>query len=136
MRVTVSVCIGFTLSVIASDIINILSGNDLSGYGLWLLQLLGYLIITQFVDSVLSKIDFKTSSLYYISDFAILYVTFMIIAYCFNWFGFRVGNIILITIIFACIYVYMCYYFYRLRSQEAEKINEILARKQINKEDR
>lgn len=98
----------------------------LNGYGLWLLQLLGYLIMIQFVDDILSKIDFKTSIRYYFVDFIISYVIFMIMSYCFNWFGFRIANIILMTIIFTCIYIYMCYHFYKLRNQEAEKINEIL----------
>lgn len=122
-----SISIAFTCSVIASAIINILSGNNNNGYFSFILQLFVYLVTSVIIDFLICKTPIANSySSYLIAEAIILYSSFMAVSYFFHWFSFQFENILTSTLIFVLSYIVIQYHFYKLSQQEAEKINQLI----------
>ena len=118
-----SICITFTLVILCSCIWNIIQGNPMTGYISFVFQLFGYLVIMRMIGIVINKIDFKKYIHYFFTEMITYYIVLFVFAFCGNWFGFRLENILWVTVCFWAIGGYMHYHFYQIQKADAEEIN-------------
>lgn len=115
----------FTLVMLSNVIINALYGG-FNDYHQMTLELLGFIILLEVLDKLISKVNFKTYRAYFITTFIVMYSVYLAVGYVFHWFDFNVVNLIVVTIPFTLIFIGMhCYYRY-LSKKEAEQINKLL----------
>lgn len=119
-----SICFVFTLSVLFSSLYNIIYNNDPTGYHGFVIQLIVYILLSSLVPFVFSHIEFKHWLIQSILCTLIQYSIFLIIAYIFKWFRFRLSNILIFTIIFIIITILAILRNDRIARQEDEWINK------------
>ncbi|HEX3021674.1 MAG TPA: DUF3021 family protein [Lachnospiraceae bacterium] len=128
-----SISIAFTCTIVSSAILNITRGYD-NSYDFFIIQLLAFLVANVVIDSLLCKTAFVNKySTYLIVEGLIIYVVFMLVAYLFHWFDFRLENTIRNTMIFLVIYAAIQYHFYKLYQQEADQINQMLKDRDLDR---
>lgn len=118
-----SICLVFTLSVLFSSLYNILKNNDPTGYHGFIIQLIIYIIISSFVAFIFDHIEFKNWLIQTILCSLLQYSFFLIVAYIFRWFGFRLSNILIFTTFFVIITFLSILRNKRIAKQEDEWIN-------------
>ncbi|MBH1941730.1 DUF3021 family protein [Mobilitalea sibirica] len=125
-----AISMAFTLAILFSATITLLRGNDTTGIFASVMQMLGFVVALQIINVFISRIRFRKYYQYYLSNFFIMYAFFISVAYVFHWFGFRLENIILNTIIFIFIFTFIQHHFYKLLKKEADEINALLDNKE------
>ena len=127
-----SICITFTMAILWSCIWNVLKGNWLEGFALFVFQILGYLVITHAVVALfIDKINFKKYWHYFVTEMSAFYVVMLVFGYWGNWFAFRLSTFLCVTLLFWAIGGYVHFYFYSLNKADAEEINELLKKREL-----
>lgn len=121
-----NLCISFTFVIIYASINNILDNNDPTGYHVFVIQLVGYLIIAYMINFFIQKIELKNSFVQSAIIFVINYILFMLSAYFFYWFGFRISNIIINSLLFLLIFTFVTFHSYKVIKQDEVRINKLL----------
>ncbi|MDO5520954.1 MAG: DUF3021 family protein [bacterium] len=117
---------GFSIVVLAGCGMKLVTGDELNGFALFIIELAGYLVMAALVDALVARINFKSYLSNFICETAILYPITLITAWIGSWFGMRLKNIVFFSIMFIVIMAVIHIYFYYMMKQEAEQINEYL----------
>lgn len=125
-----SVCICFTLLLLANSALNLLCGNDTKGYDYTVLILFLIILLCQAVDIALERVEFRTWRQYCITESLILYVVTLVISRIFFWPSFSVRQLITFTLIFLFIVTAVFSYFRKLHTIQAEEINALIDKMQ------
>ena len=121
-----NLCISFTLVVLYSSIWNIIEGNDSSGFHKFILEYGAVLLLVGIVDHFIGRCNFKSYLLQSGIVWGVNYVIFMTASYFLRWFGFRLENILNITLLCIAIYGLLVLYNYKLYKQEENMINKLI----------
>ena len=98
-----NICMTFTLIIVFTSINNLINNNDPTGYHVFVLQFVALLVVTRAVIYLINKVDFKNEHLQDGIVYCLIYGIFLTMAYFLRWFGFRISNIIIFTIIYIVI---------------------------------
>ena len=121
-----AVTISFTMVMVLASVVKFLQHDDIDGFAVFAIELFGYLIVTEVVDWLLCRIDFKSYFSHFLVESIALYPIMMVFAFRGRWFGFRPSNIIMATCIFLLVIAYIHYHFYQLDKADSERINTLL----------
>ena len=121
-----SVCICFTLLLLANAIVNLLGGIDTKGYDYTVLVLFLIILLCQAVDLALDHVEFRTWRQYCITESLILYVVTLIMFRIFFWPSFSARQLIIFTAIFLLIVTAVFSYFRKLQRMQAAEINALI----------
>jgi hypothetical protein len=124
-----NLCISFALSIIFAAVININNNNDPTGFHRFILQFAGVLCFIILVDYMLDKLELTSWAAQMAIEFLINYSIFMVAGYFLEWFGFRISNIITITIGFVVIFTSVMFHTMKLLKQDEEWINNMLEKR-------
>lgn len=116
----------FFLVVFLGCLRNLILGDSMNGFAIFVVELAGYLVITAVVDTLVGCIDFKSYLANFLCETIVLYPITLLFAWMGHWFGMRVWNIVFFTVLFLVVMMAIHIYFYYMTKQEAEKINEYL----------
>ena len=116
----------FTLTILCSCIWNIARGIYLNGFAFFVLEFFAFLVVMQTISAFIGKINFKKYIHYFLTEMLIYYGALLLFAYFGQWFSFEAGNLLLTTVIFWAIGVYVHHYFCSIQRAEAEEINKLL----------
>lgn len=128
-----NLCITFTLVIIFTAILKITENDDPNGFHRFILQFCGVLCLIGSVDYLLDKLDFKNWYAKVVIEFLINYLIFMVAGYFLDWFGFRISNIITITIVFVVIFTSVMLHTNKLLKQDEELINKLLEKRNADR---
>lgn len=118
-----STCICFTLIVLANWGLNLLLGGEVSPF---LPVLLVWLAVCQLIDELISRIEFRKWSHYFIVESAVLYLLSLFISRMFFWKGMDVSVFISFTVIFLFTDGFIFWYFRKRQEIQAKEINELI----------
>jgi fatty acid desaturase len=124
-----NLCITFTLAIIYAAFINITNNNDPTGFHKFILQFAGVLCLIGIANYFFEKLELKNWSTQMVIEFLMNYLIFMVAGYFLEWFGFRIPNIIIITIVFVIIFAYVMLHTNKLLKQDEEWINKLLEKR-------
>ncbi|MBC3798132.1 DUF3021 family protein [Acetobacterium tundrae] len=122
--------LSFTLAVVFSALYN-LSTNHLQCDYLFLLEILGLIVCLELIDYVFNHISFNSRILYLCTEYALMYVCFLIFSFIGHWFSFTSTNLIFFSSIFVIFFDLLHFYSYCLLKTEANNINNHLLKKKI-----
>jgi fatty acid desaturase len=122
-------CISFTLTVVSAAIWNIIEGNDPTGFMTFILQLGVFLSVIISIDYLIERLYFKNWFLQIGLVFLINYSIYMGCAFFLHWYGFRIVNIFIATLIFIVIFSVVVIRNIRLYKQEEKWINRMLEKR-------
>ena len=125
-----SVCICFTLLLLANAVLNLLSGIDTEGYDFTVLVLFLIILLCQAVDIALDHVEFRTWRQYCITESLILYVVTLTMSRIFFWPSFSARQLIIFTAIFLFIVTAVFSYFRKLQRMQADEINALIDKMQ------
>ena len=120
-----SACITFTLSMLGTTILNLINGYSYQNNG-WILVLFGFIAVIELIDYGLSYVDFRSYKAYFIVELILTYALMLAAGYFGHWFSFTLVSLTSVSIIYLLVYCCVHAYFYKMRSYEAEEINELL----------
>ncbi len=123
-----SACITFTLSMLGTTILNLINGYSYQSNG-WILVLFGFIVLIDLIDYGLSYIDFSSYKAYFIVELILTYALMLAAGYFGHWFSFTLVSLISVSIIYLLVYCCVHRYFYKMRSYEADEINQLIADK-------
>ncbi|MBD5515567.1 MAG: hypothetical protein HDR06_13250 [Lachnospiraceae bacterium] len=118
-----SICICFTLIVIGNWGLNLLWGGDVS---LFLPVLFVWLVACQFIDLIISKIEFRKWSHYCITESAVLYLLSLFVFRLFIWDSMDIPGLVSFTVIFLVTDGFVFWYFHRRQEMQAKEINQLI----------
>ena len=118
-----SICICFTLIVIGNWGLNLLWGGDVS---LFLPVLFVWLVACQFIDLIISKIEFRKWSHYCITESAVLYLLSLFVFRLFIWDSMDISGLVSFTVIFLVTDGFVFWYFHRRQEMQAKEINQLI----------
>lgn len=120
-----SAAIIYTLTMLVVAIVNLILGCPHQS-NWFAVELMGFIIGSEVIDAVLSKIPFKTRIGYLIADYIAMYALLLIIAYFGFWFHFDAWHLILSTVLFA-LFSWLLHRYYGIALKiEADEINQKL----------
>lgn len=122
-----SICICFTLIVLANAVLNLLHGNEVSPF---LPVLFLWLAACQVIDQLLCYVNFKKWSHYCITESIILYMLSLLVFRLFFRIGSSVSSFVSFTVIFLAADIAVFWYFRKRQQIQAEEINRLLEEKQ------
>lgn len=125
-----SVCICFTLLLLANAVLNLLNGADNEGYDFTVLILFLILLLCQAVDITLDHVEFRSWRQYCITESLILYVMTLAISRIFFWPSFSARQLLIFTAIFLLIVTAVFSYFRKLQRMQADEINDLIEKMQ------
>lgn len=125
-----STAIAYMVIVLYSSVSNLLTGHGKGGYTAALLELLAFLIMAQFIDALIYRIEFKSFAVHFLVETAVLYPLSMLAAYVGRWFEFYLSNIIWNTGIYLLIMCVVHLYFYWDMKSQSDELNRILKENQ------
>lgn len=121
-----SMAITFTAVILCVSVLNLIEGYEYQN-NWWILEVFGYIVAMEFVDVLISKIEFKHYLSYFFTEAAVGYVLlFGVFGYVGNWFSYTPTRMIQVTVMYLLILAYVHYYFYRRAKSKADEINELL----------
>lgn len=123
-----SACITFTLSMLSTTILNLIKGYPYQSNS-WILALFGFIVIIDLIDLGLSYINFNSYKTYFVLELILTYSLLLAAGYLGHWFSFTLVSLISVSIIYLLVYCCVHGYFYKMRSYEAEEINQLIANK-------
>lgn len=118
-----SICICFTLIVLANWGLDLLWGYEVSPF---LLVLFVWLVACQFIDTLISRIEFRKWSHHCIAESVVLYLLSLFISRMFFWKGMDVSIFVSFTVIFLITDGFIFWYFRKRQEIQAEEINELI----------
>lgn len=118
-----STCICFTLIVVGNLIFNLLQGNSVSPF---FLILFGWLIACQFIDLLISKIEFQKWSHYCIMESIIFYLLSLFLFRLFVGHSMDISVLVSFTVTFLITDGFIFWYFYKRQKMQAAEINELI----------
>ena len=118
-----STCICFTLIVLGNLGLNLLWGDNGSPF---LLRLFAWLIVCQFIDVLISKIEFRKWSHYCVTESVILYLLSLFFFRMFVWDDGNIFRLISFTVIFLITDTFIFWYFHKRQEVQAEEINQLI----------
>ncbi len=121
-----NICMAFTFVIILASINNLINNNDPTGYHMFVLQFAVLLVVIHVVSYLINKIDFKNDRLQVGIVYCMNYAIFLTMAYFLNWFGFRILNIIMFTIVFIIISVCLTVHNAKISKEDEIWINKML----------
>lgn len=125
-----SVCICFTLLLLANAVLNLLSSIGTEGYDFTVLVLFLIILLCQAVDIALDHVEFRTWRQYCITESLILYVVTLTMSRIFFWPSFSARQLIIFTVIFLLIVTAVFSYFRKLQRMQADEINALIGEMQ------
>lgn len=129
-----SAAITYTAVVLCVSLCNRLEGYEYQSNG-WLLGIFGFIVLTEVLDMLLAKIEFRSYMAYFLTEAVLDYILFMVlVGYVGNSFPFTPGRIAQVTVIFLAIMALVHYYFYRVSKRNADEINDLLRTYEQTKE--
>lgn len=126
-----SICICFTGIILGSLVANLLAGWPVSPFPF---QLLGWIVVCQGIDWLLSHLDFKRWLHYCLVEGTIFYVVSLPAALTFHWATVTVESIVAYSIIFLAVYLLLIWYFRRRQQLLAQELNQLLQERQEHTE--
>jgi hypothetical protein len=105
----------------------VINNGDPTGYPVFIIEFAACCAVIGIVSYFLDKVNFKNPLLNTLANFILNYGLFLIAGYYLKWFGFRLSNIILVTIIFIAIFAAVYYRSYKIMKQDEAWINRILS---------
>lgn len=120
-----SLGITFTGAVLFCCFYNLMIGNSFLSIQ-FLLQLLGFFILSELFDMILGKVPFKTYWGYFLTEAIIIYILLLLIGYWGYWYSFTFRSLGSITIYYVIALTLIHYHFYRISKLKADEINQLL----------
>lgn len=124
-----SICICFTLVTIANSALNILNSKGTDMYSVSILLIFAWLVLCQLIDAAICRIDFKKWIHYCITESLILYLATLVFCRIFYWHSFTVRQLIMYTVVFAFVDIFIFSYFRKRQEMRADEINRLLTKK-------
>ena len=124
-----STCICFTLIVLGNWGFNLLCANETSFFCLIVFV---WLIVCQFIDFLISKIEFRKWSHYCIAESAVFYLLSLLFFRLFVWDGMDASIWITFTVIFLVTDGFIFWYFRKRQEIQAQEINELIRAREEN----
>lgn len=121
-----AISMAFTFIVLYASVCNILSDYTKDGFCFFILEVIGYLVVSVLVDYFVSMIDFKKYICHFFVETLLLYPLTIGVALIGKWFCMNIYNIILYSCIYVIIMTAIHYYFYYISKRQANEINELL----------
>lgn len=122
-----SICICFTGIMLSSLAVNLLSGWPVSPFPF---QVLGWIVVCQGIDWLLSFLDFKSWLHYCVVEGTILYAVSLPVALLFHWSSCTLPSILAYSLIFLAVYLFLTWYFRRRQQLLAQELNQLLQEQQ------
>lgn len=122
-----SICICFTLIVLANTVLDFLYGNEVS---LFLPVLFFWLTACQVIDQLFCYVNFKKWSHLCITESAVLYVLSLLVFRLLFKTGSSVSSFVSFTVIFLVADIAIFWYFRKRQQIQAAEINKLLEEKQ------
>lgn len=122
-----SICICFTVIMLSSLAVNLLSGWPVSPFPF---QVLGWIVACQGIDWLLSFLNFKSWLHYCVVEAAILYAVSLPVALLFRWASCTFPSIAAYSLIFLAVYFFLTWYFRRRQQLLAQELNQLLQEQQ------
>ncbi len=128
-----STAIAFTAVILGVSVLNLIEGYEYQS-NRWILEVFGYIILMEFLDVLLGKIEFKHYLGYFLVEAVTGYALLLgIFGYVGKWFSYTPSRIAQVTVMYLLVLAYIHYYFYRRSKSSADEINEILKGNQNGK---
>lgn len=124
-----SICICFTIVILAGILCNWIFGEAQSVYPLFLF---GWLTICQGIDWLISRIDFRNWMAYCLTESIVLYIVSFAAGLGLKWMNFTWDSVIAFTVIFLVVDGFIFWYFRRRQEILAEEINELIKKRDIS----
>lgn len=124
-----SICICFTGIMLSSLVINLLSGWPVSPFPF---QVLGWIVVCQGIDWLMSFLNFKSWLHYCVVEGAILYAVSLPVALLFRWASCTLPSIAAYSLIFLAVYFFLTWYFHRRQQLLAQELNQLLQEHQLD----
>ena len=124
-----SVCICFTLVTFFSSALNLLHSGGTDMYAISILLIFVWLVLCQLIDAAICRIDFKKWIHYCITESLILYLATLVFCRVFYWHSFTVRQLIMYTVVFAFVDIFIFSYFRKRQEMRADEINRLLNKK-------
>lgn len=118
-----STCICFTVIVLGNIGLNLLWGDNSFSF---LLVLFLWLIVCQLIDVLISKIEFRKWSHYFVVESMILYLLSLFFFHVFIWDDKNIARFLSFTAIFLITDVFVFWYFRKRQEIQAEEINQLI----------
>lgn len=118
-----STCICFTVIVLGNIGLNLLWGDNSFSV---LLVLFLWLIVCQLIDVLISKIEFRKWSHYFVVESIILYLLSLLFFHVFIWDDKNIARFLSFTAIFLITDVFVFWYFRKRQEIQAEEINQLI----------
>lgn len=122
-----SICICFTGIILGGLVANLLSGWPVSPFPF---QVLGWIVVCQGIDWLLSHLDFKSWLRYCLVEGAIFYAVSLPVALAFHWTTGTAQSIVAYSLIFLAVYLLLIWYFRRRQQLLARELNQLLQEQQ------
>lgn len=119
-----STCICFTLIILGNLGFSLFWGDNVSPF---LLILFVWLIVCQFIDLLISKIEFRKWSHYCVTESVILYLLSLFFFRIFTWGDRYILRLSSFTVIFLITDVFVFWYFHKRQEVQAQEINQLIA---------
>ena len=121
-----STAITFMAVILWVSALNLIQGCEYQS-NRWILEVFGYIVTMEFLDVLISKIEFRHYLSYFLTEALIGYVVLMgIFGFFGNWFPYTPVGIAQVTVMYLLILAYIHYYFYRRSKNSADEINDML----------
>lgn len=121
-----STAITFMLVMLWVSVQNLLEGYEYQN-NIWILEVFAYIVLMEFLDVLLCKVEFKRYLGYFFSEAVIGYGLLLgVFGYFGNWFTYTLDRIMKITVIYLLILAFVHFYFYCRSKNNANEINEML----------
>lgn len=116
----------FTFMILFATIYNIICGNTKDDFLYFILEAVGFLLIAMVIDYLVGKINFNKYISHLCVETVLLYPFAIGAAILGKWFGATVLNIVVYSLIYIVVMIFIHYYFYDISKQQAEEINNLL----------
>lgn len=123
-----SICICFTLVTVANSALNLLHSGGTDMYAVSILLIFVWLVLCQLIDAAICRIDFKKWILLHHGTL-ILYLATLVFCRVFYWHSFTVRQLIMYTVVFAFVDIFIFSYFRKRQEMRADEINRLLNKK-------
>lgn len=123
-----SICICFTLVTVANSALNLLHSGGTDVYAVSILLIFVWLVLCQLIDAAICRIDFKMDPLLH-HGIPHPYLATLVFCRVFYWHSFTVRQLIMYTVVFAFVDIFIFSYFRKRQEMRADEINRLLNKK-------
>lgn len=120
----------YFINILIAATVNIVQHNDPTGFCLFAVELACCCIGIYVVNYLVNLIPFKHNIAFHITNALACYTFFMGCGYFFHFFGFRLSNIIRVTIIFIILYIILTAFINYDYKRKSKQINDLIQKKQ------